>query len=107
MLFDAVAIQVNGPAAWDLDLAIRWDLPDHGASYRTTLRNGVLTYVKDSDKPVGLTLTVPTAALLPLARGNLDRARRNGLTTNGDESQLASLFGVLQPGNPNFNIIEP
>lgn len=107
MLFDAVAIQVNGPAAWDLDLAIRWDLPDHGASYRTTLRNGVLTYVKDSDKPVGLTLTVPTAALLPLARGNLDRARRNGLTTDGDESQLASLFGVLQPGNPNFNIIEP
>jgi alkyl sulfatase BDS1-like metallo-beta-lactamase superfamily hydrolase len=107
MLFDAVAIQVNGPAAWDHDLAIRWDLPDHGASYRTTLRNGVLTYVKDSDKPVSLTLTVPTAALLPLARGNLDRARRNGLTTNGDESQLASLFGVLQPGNPNFNIIEP
>jgi hypothetical protein len=41
------------------------------------------------------------------AWGNLDRARRNGLTTNGDESQLASLFGVLQPGNPNFNIIEP
>jgi alkyl sulfatase BDS1-like metallo-beta-lactamase superfamily hydrolase len=107
MLFDAVAIQVNGPAAWDLDLAIRWDLPDRGASYRTTLRNGVLTYVKDSDKPVGLTLTVPTAALLPLALGNLEAARRNGLTTDGDESQLASLFGVLQPGNPNFNIIEP
>ena len=107
MLFDAVAIQVNGPAAWDLDLAIRWDLPDRGASYRTTLRNGVLTYVKDSDKPVGLTLTVPTAALLPLALGNLEAARRNGLTTDGDENQLASLFGVLQPGNPNFNIIEP
>ena len=37
----------------------------------------------------------------------LDRARRNGLTADGDESQLTSLFGVLQPGNPNFNIIEP
>jgi hypothetical protein len=50
---------------------------------------------------------VPTAALLPLALGNLEAARRNGLTADGDESQLASLFGVLQPGNPNFNIIEP
>ena len=58
MLFGALAIQVNGPKAWDLDLAIRWDLPDHGTSYRTTLHNGVLTYVKDGDKPAGLTLTV-------------------------------------------------
>ena len=107
MLFDALAIQVNGPKAWDLDLAIRWDLPDHGASYRTTLHNGVMTYVKDSDKPVSLTLTVPAAALIALAQGNLDAARSNGLTASGDESQLASLFSVLQPGDPGFNIVEP
>jgi alkyl sulfatase BDS1-like metallo-beta-lactamase superfamily hydrolase len=107
MLFDALAIQVNGPKAWDLDLAIRWDLPDHGASYRTTLHNGVLTYVKDSGKPASLTLTVPAAALIALAQGNLDAARDHGLTTNGDESQLATLFSALQPGDPNFNIIEP
>ncbi len=75
MLFDALAIQVDGPKAWDLDLAIRWDLPDHGASYRTTLHNGVLTYVKDSDKPVGLTLTVPAAALTALAGGDIEAAR--------------------------------
>ena len=107
MLFDALAIQVNGPKAWDLDLAIRWDLPDHRASYRTTLHNGVLTHVKDSDKPVSLTLTVPAAALIALAQGNLDAARSNGLTASGDESQLASLFSVLQPGDPGFNIVEP
>jgi alkyl sulfatase BDS1-like metallo-beta-lactamase superfamily hydrolase len=107
MLFDALAIQVNGPKAWDLDLAIRWDLPHHGTSYRTTLHNGVLTYMKDSDKPVSLTLTVPKAALMALATGNLDAARASGLTTHGDQSQLASLFSVLQPGDPDFNIVEP
>ena len=107
MLFDALAIQVNGPKAWDLDLAIRWDLPDHGASYRTTLHNGVLTYVKDSDKPTGLTLTIPAAALIALAGGNMDAARSSGLTMDGDQGQLASLFSVLQPGDPNFNIVEP
>src|SRR5690349_15179121 len=35
-LFDALAVQVDGPRAWDLDLAIGWTLPDHGTSYRTT-----------------------------------------------------------------------
>jgi alkyl sulfatase BDS1-like metallo-beta-lactamase superfamily hydrolase len=88
MLFDALAIQVNGPEAWDLDLAIRWELPDHGMSYRTTLHNGVLTYVKDSGKPTSLTLTIPAPALMALAGGNLDAARSNGLTAEGDESQL-------------------
>jgi alkyl sulfatase BDS1-like metallo-beta-lactamase superfamily hydrolase len=107
MLFDALAVQVDGPKAWDLDLAIRWDLPDHAASYRTTLHNGVLTYVKDSGKQATLTLKIPAAALAALALGNLDAARSNGLTSEGDESQLATLFSVLQPGDPNFNIIEP
>jgi alkyl sulfatase BDS1-like metallo-beta-lactamase superfamily hydrolase len=107
MLFDALAIQVNGPKAWDLDLAIRWDLPDHSAQYRTTLHNGVLTYVKDSDKPVYLTLTAPAAALIAVGQGNLDGARANGLIADGDESQLAALFGALEPGDPDFNIVEP
>ena len=71
------------------------------------MHNGVLTYVKDSDKPVSLTLTVPAAAVIALATGNLDAARSNGLTAEGDESQLTSLFSVLQPGDRGFNIVEP
>jgi alkyl sulfatase BDS1-like metallo-beta-lactamase superfamily hydrolase len=107
MLFDVLAIQVNGPEAWDLDLSITWVLPDHGARYRTTLRNGVLTYVKNSDKPAALTLTVPASALIAIAGGSLETARRNGLTAEGDESQLPALFGALQPGDPSFNIVLP
>ncbi len=37
----------------------------------------------------------------------MDAARGSGLTTSGDQGQLASLFSVLQPGDPNFNVIEP
>jgi alkyl sulfatase BDS1-like metallo-beta-lactamase superfamily hydrolase len=107
MLFDALAIQVDGPKAWDLELAIRWVLPDHDTAYRVTVHNGVLTYVKDSDQPAGLTLTAPNLALLALARGDVEAARGSGLITEGDESQLAALFSVLQPGDPSFNIIEP
>ena len=107
MPFDALAVQVDGPGAWDLDLAIRWVLPDHGESYRMTLRNGVLTHVKHNDKPVGLTLTVPAAALVALATGDLDAARTAGMKADGDESQLSELFSVLQPGDPGFNIVLP
>lgn len=107
MLFDALAIQVNGPEAWDLDLTIGWELPDHHTSYRMTLRNGVLTYVEGSDKPVALTLTVPAAALAALAGGDLEAAPASGLTADGDQSQLTALFGVLQPGDPDFDIVLP
>jgi alkyl sulfatase BDS1-like metallo-beta-lactamase superfamily hydrolase len=67
----------------------------------------VLTYVKDSGKSAALTLTVPKAALTALAQGNVDAARGSGLTTEGDANQLAALFGVRQPGDPKFNIVEP
>jgi hypothetical protein len=57
-------------------------------------------------KPVGLTLTVPAAAMTALAQGDMEAARSSGLTTNGDQGQLASLLSVLQPGDRSFNIIE-
>ncbi|HEY5979803.1 MAG TPA: alkyl sulfatase dimerization domain-containing protein [Microlunatus sp.] len=107
MLFDALAIQVNGPAAWDLDLSITWQLPDHGASYRTTLRNGVLSYVRDSNRKSALTLTVPAAALAALAGGDVAGARAAGLELDGDESQLSTVLGVLQPGDRAFDIVVP
>jgi alkyl sulfatase BDS1-like metallo-beta-lactamase superfamily hydrolase len=81
------AIQVDGPKAWDLDLAIRWTCPTVAPRNRTTLHNGVLTYLKDSDKPVGLTLTIPAAAMFALGRGNMDAARQQRAhPPRGDES---------------------
>jgi alkyl sulfatase BDS1-like metallo-beta-lactamase superfamily hydrolase len=107
LFFDALAIQVNGPAAWDLDLALGWVFPDHGATYRTTLRNGVFSYVRDGSGDVALTITVPGPALGALAVGDLAAAAAAGLTLDGDAAVVQQLLGVLQPGNPSFNIVEP
>ncbi len=107
LFFDAVAIQVNGPAAWDLDLAIRWDFPDHGAAYRTTLHNGVFSYVRDGSGDVSLTVTVPKPALGPLATGDVPAATAAGLALTGATSDLQQLLSVLQPGDRAFNIVEP
>jgi alkyl sulfatase BDS1-like metallo-beta-lactamase superfamily hydrolase len=107
LFFDGLAIQVNGPAAWDLDLAARWVFPDHGATYRTTLRNGVFSYVRDGSGDVTLILTVPRPALAALAAGDPGAALGAGLSLDGDAAALQQVFGVLQPGDPDFNIVEP
>jgi alkyl sulfatase BDS1-like metallo-beta-lactamase superfamily hydrolase len=101
------AIQVNGPEAWNLDLAVRWEFPDHRATYRTTLHNGVFSYTRDGQGDVALTLKVPRPALGALAAGDVGQAQGAGLTLDGDPAVLKQILGVLQPGDPAFNIIEP
>lgn len=107
MFFDSLAVQIDGPKAWHLALAIRWQFPDHEATFRTSLRNGVFSYVRDGAGEVTLTVTVPTLALGHLATGSINGARTAGLILNGDPSALEQLLGVLDPGDPAFNIIEP
>ena len=108
MFFDALAVQIEGPKAWDLDLAIGWVFVDADDDfYRTTLRNGVFTHVHNGSGSTDLTLYVPTAALGNLAAGDIKGALAAGLILKGEDVILAQLFGVLQPGDPAFNIVVP
>ena len=107
MFFDALAVQVDGPAAWDLDLPLRWVFPDHGTTVRTSLRHGALTYGNDRPGDVTATVTVPRAAFAALATGDAAAAQAAGLTVDGDASALGRLLGVLAAPDPAFNIVEP
>jgi alkyl sulfatase BDS1-like metallo-beta-lactamase superfamily hydrolase len=104
-LFDAVAITVDGPRAWDLDLAFDVTISDLGRSFHLTLRNGVLVYVErepDTDAPLHLTVT--KARLIRLAGGDLDS---DGLEVSGDIDVLKQLLAVLSPGDRAFEIVLP
>jgi alkyl sulfatase BDS1-like metallo-beta-lactamase superfamily hydrolase len=104
-LFDSLAISVNGPRAWDLDLAIDVTVRDLNENYRLTLRNGVLTHrARAADQTAGATVTSTKARLLQLLGGDVASP---GLEISGDESILDSLLGVLETGDPWFNIITP
>jgi alkyl sulfatase BDS1-like metallo-beta-lactamase superfamily hydrolase len=107
LLLDAIAIQIDGPKAWDLELAMRWRFSDTNQTFRVTLRNGVLVVVPDGKGDVALTITVPRGAIPGLATGSVDAAVGAGLTLDGDASVLQQLLGVLDPGDPGFNIITP
>ncbi len=104
-VFDSIAITVDGPRAWDLDLVLDITFSDLGRSFRLTLTNGVLVYVErdaDGDTPLHLTLTKPR--LLAVLRGDTSA---DGLRIDGDLAVLESLISVLDPGDPDFDIVVP
>nr|WP_246039618.1 alkyl sulfatase dimerization domain-containing protein [Glycomyces buryatensis] len=110
MFFDALAIQINGPKAWDLRIAIDIEVTDTGERYRLRLANGVLTYssAKQSGEP-DATITAPRRGLPAIALGGLDpkHLAAAGVTIGGDTSVLKALAGVLDPGDKNFAIVTP
>ncbi len=104
-LFDAVAITVDGPRAWDLDLGFDITLSDLDRSFHVTLRNGVLVYVeREPATDAALHLTLTKERLIRLAGGDLDA---EGLDVRGDLGVLKQLLGVLTPGDPAFEIVLP
>jgi alkyl sulfatase BDS1-like metallo-beta-lactamase superfamily hydrolase len=106
-MFDTLAINVNGPKAWDLDVAVDVTFLDAASNYRLTLRNGVLVYRKVAADAATAQATVKLAnkmRLLALAAGDNDSP---GLEIGGDAAALTSIIGVLDRPDPSFNIITP
>jgi alkyl sulfatase BDS1-like metallo-beta-lactamase superfamily hydrolase len=106
-MFDSFAISINGPRAWDLDVAVDVTFLDVGTNYRLTLRNGVLVYRKVPADEATAAATIKLAnklRLLMFAAGDADSP---GLEVAGDAGALPSILAVLDRPNPNFNIITP
>ncbi|AFM19636.1 alkyl sulfatase-like hydrolase [Mycolicibacterium chubuense NBB4] len=106
-MFDVLAISVNGPRAWDLDLALDVTFGDIATNYRLTLRNGVLVYrkVAADEGSAQATIRLTTKArLLGLAAGDNTSP---GVEISGDPAVLTSLVSVLDRPDPGFDIVTP
>ncbi|MEB3022070.1 alkyl/aryl-sulfatase [[Mycobacterium] crassicus] len=103
-LFDSLAIRVDGPRAWDLELALDVTFADLRANYRLTLRNGVLVYRKAAPDPASADATVTADTKLTLLAALLGTEQ---LAVSGDRNALPKLLAVLDAGDPNFNIVTP
>lgn len=101
-VFDAIAIRVNGPQAWEEALSIGILLSDSGESYRLDLRNGVLVHRATTVDGADLVLRMPKAALPGLLAGSTE-----GIQSDGDPAVLARLTAVLESPNPAFDIVTP
>jgi alkyl sulfatase BDS1-like metallo-beta-lactamase superfamily hydrolase len=101
-VFDAIAIRVDGPRAWDERLSIGIDLTDVGETYRLDLRNGALVHRPAPAEGADLVLRLPRAALVGLLAGSTA-----GMTAEGDPGVLGRLAGLLEAPDPNFDIVLP
>ena len=106
-IFDSFAISVNGPRAWDLDLAIDVTFSDVATNYRLTLRNGVLVYRKVAADASTATATVTLANKLRLLTFAAGDTASPGLDVTGAAAALPSLMGVLDKPDPGFDIVTP
>ncbi|KQN88651.1 alkyl/aryl-sulfatase [Arthrobacter sp. Leaf69] len=104
-IFDSLAISVNGPKAWDLDLTLNVTFTDLNANYRVILRNGVLMSTpRPADATASVKLSLTKSRMLALLSGDMDSA---GIDIDGDATVLQNLLGVLDKGDPSFNIVTP
>jgi alkyl sulfatase BDS1-like metallo-beta-lactamase superfamily hydrolase len=106
-MFDVLAISINGPRAWDLDLALDVTFADLGTNYRLTLRNGVLVYRRRPADASTATATVTLAAKMRLVAAALGDFSSPGLQVSGDAGALQALLGVLDRPDPGFAIVTP
>jgi alkyl sulfatase BDS1-like metallo-beta-lactamase superfamily hydrolase len=106
-MFDSFAVNVNGPRAWDLGLAIDVTFADIETNYRLTLRNGVLVHRKRPADKETADATVKLdnkIRLLTFAAGD---STSPGIEITGDAKALELLLSVLDRPDPNFNIVVP
>ena len=106
-IFDTLAISVNGPRAWDLDIAVDMTFADLASSYRLTLRNGVLVYRHCPADASTADVTVTLATKMRLLAAAAGDFTSPGLEISGDGAALQALLGVLDRPDPSFNIITP
>jgi alkyl sulfatase BDS1-like metallo-beta-lactamase superfamily hydrolase len=101
-LFDAIAIRVDGPRAWDESLSIGFRFDDQEWTYRVDLNNGVLVHRTAPIDDVDLTIQTTLAALPGLLAGRAD-----GMALTGDATVLGRLTAVLEDPDPGFAIVTP
>jgi alkyl sulfatase BDS1-like metallo-beta-lactamase superfamily hydrolase len=106
-MFDSFAINVNGPRAWDLGLAIDITFADIETNYRLTLRNGVLVHRKRPADKETADATVKLHSKIRLLTFAAGDNTSPGIEITGDAKALESLLSVLDRPDPNFNIVMP
>ena len=110
MLFDSFAIQINGPLAWDVKVAIDVVVTDTQTRYRLWLSNGVLVYTKaaqTTSAEVTITATARNLTALAVYRLDPEKLKEAGVVITGDVTALQRLAALLDPGDPGFNIVTP
>ncbi|MFE3194214.1 alkyl/aryl-sulfatase [Nocardia sp. NPDC059240] len=113
-IFDAMALRVNGPKAWELRLVMDWTLTDQGRTHRIEMSNGLLVHYDRfegdglPDADATFELTHPTLIRILLMDRDFPAAFARGeLRVHGDPSAFGELVAALDEPDPDFAIVTP
>ncbi|MNF70390.1 SCP-2 sterol transfer family protein [compost metagenome] len=110
MLFDYLAVRLNGERAAGKKLVLNYNFTDLGKHYALTVENGVLTYVDQADAKadVGLTMSKTTLEDIQLGKATLEQKVASGeLKFDGRPQAFAEFMGLLDRFDFWFNIATP
>lgn len=111
MIFDSMAVRLNGPRAAGASITVNFDFTDTKQRYVLRIENGVLSHTpnKQAENP-DATMTIKRTALDALILGQkpLDQLMASGdLEIAGDAQALLQLFGYLDDFEAAFAIVTP
>ena len=110
-ILTGMALRIDGPRAFGIEISINFQLTDSGENYALVLSNAVLKHRADT--------TLDDAdATLSLTRGALDELVVEAVTAaelfatgrievEGDATKLVELFALMDDPDPSFAIVTP
>ena len=111
MLFDYLAVRLNGPKAAGKKIVLNLDFQDLKTSYVVTVENGVMNYAHGRQNPkADATLTLTMAALnsVQLKEATLDQKIASGdIKIAGRKEALGEFMGLLDDFPFWFNVVTP
>jgi alkyl sulfatase BDS1-like metallo-beta-lactamase superfamily hydrolase len=111
MLFDYLAVRLNGPKAAGKKIVLNVDFIDLKEQYVLTVENGVLNYAhgrQDDKADVTVTLSKATLNAIQLKEATLDQKIASGdVKISGRKEALNEFLGLLDTFSFWFNIVTP
>jgi alkyl sulfatase BDS1-like metallo-beta-lactamase superfamily hydrolase len=111
MIFDLLAVQLNGPKADGRHITINWRFADTREIYRLILENAALTYTQSrlaDGADASVTLVRDALDAVVLGRTTISEAVRSGqIKVVGESDKVIELFSLLDSFSSNFEIVEP
>lgn len=110
MLFDYLAVRLNGPAAAGKKISLNLNFTDLGKHYNLRVENGVLNYQDKaaSDADASMTLNMSTLLEIQMGQATLDQKIKDGeMKLEGQPKAFADFMGLLDTFKFWFNIVTP
>ena len=110
MIFDSLAVRLNGPRADGSTFTVNWDFTDISQRWVLGVDHGALHHHRGVDDGAGVTLRLTHGVFVEVLAGVMDIAEALGsgaITMEGDADVLVRLFGFLDEPDFAFDIVTP